>query len=208
VLFRIEEDGRLTYQSTYVLRSNDYYSSRNYASRLIGDTLIFYTPRYLNLYDPMQSLPALRRWQDAQNPGEFKTIAPATHIYRTTDDLDPNEDAIALHTVTTCKIAGGALDCAASSVLGYAGREFYVAKNAVYVWTAPWRYGHGEAGKEPVSASVFRLPLTQDAAPSALKVLGSPIDQFSFLESEDAHLNVLLRADGPLASMWGGGGRN
>lgn len=202
VLFQIGEDGRLTYQSTYVLRSNDYYSSRNYASRLIGDTLIFYAPLYLNLHDPLQSLPALRHWRDAQNPGEFKQIAPATRIYRATDDLDPGEDDIALHTVTTCKITGGALDCAASSVLGYAGREFYVAKNAVYVWTAPWRYGHGSAEEKPVSAAVFRLPLTQNAAPSALKVFGSPIDQFSFLESEDAHLNVLLRADGPLASMW------
>ena len=46
-LFHINPAGELTYQSTYQLRSNDYYSSRNYASRLIGTKLIFYTP--LNL---------------------------------------------------------------------------------------------------------------------------------------------------------------
>jgi hypothetical protein len=39
---------QLSYRSTYQLRSNDYYSSRNYASRLIGSKLIFYTPEYLN----------------------------------------------------------------------------------------------------------------------------------------------------------------
>ena len=48
-LFHIGEDGTLTYRSTYQLRSNDYYSSRNYASRLIGNKLIFYSPLYMNL---------------------------------------------------------------------------------------------------------------------------------------------------------------
>ncbi len=43
-LFRIDRAGNLEYRSTYHLRSNDYYSSRNYASRLIGSKLIFYTP--------------------------------------------------------------------------------------------------------------------------------------------------------------------
>ena len=33
--------GEIKYRTTYLLRSNDYYSSRNYASRLIGDKLIF-----------------------------------------------------------------------------------------------------------------------------------------------------------------------
>src|ERR1051326_6869010 len=35
-LFNIDRSGNLSYRSTYHLRSNDYYSSRNYASRLIG----------------------------------------------------------------------------------------------------------------------------------------------------------------------------
>ena len=47
-LFHIDADGNLAYQSTYHLRSNDYYSSRNYASRLIGSKLIFYSPLYLS----------------------------------------------------------------------------------------------------------------------------------------------------------------
>src|SRR5438046_10536273 len=35
-LFKLNDAGMLDYRSTYHLRSNDYYSSRNYASRLIG----------------------------------------------------------------------------------------------------------------------------------------------------------------------------
>src|SRR5688572_30245537 len=47
-LFNINDAGQISYRSTHHLRSNDYYSSRNYASRLIGSKLIFYTPLYLN----------------------------------------------------------------------------------------------------------------------------------------------------------------
>src|SRR5438445_9891662 len=39
-LFNIDRAGQITYRSTHHLRSNDYYSSRNYASRLIGSKLI------------------------------------------------------------------------------------------------------------------------------------------------------------------------
>src|SRR5262249_9941769 len=49
-LFKISSAGQLTYKGTYHLRSNDYYSSRNYASRLVGDKLIMYSPLYLNPY--------------------------------------------------------------------------------------------------------------------------------------------------------------
>jgi len=40
-LFEINPKGELHYKATYHLRSNDYYSSRNYSSRLIGTKLIF-----------------------------------------------------------------------------------------------------------------------------------------------------------------------
>ena len=61
-LFDINKSGGLAYRSTYHLRSNDYYSSRNYASRLIGDKLVFYTPQYLGYYnDANQQFLALRK---------------------------------------------------------------------------------------------------------------------------------------------------
>ena len=40
----LDDAARSRYSATYHLRSNDYYSSRNYASRLIGTKLVFYTP--------------------------------------------------------------------------------------------------------------------------------------------------------------------
>ena len=186
-LFDIDRAGRLAHRATYHLRSNDYYSSRNYASRLIGDKLIFYTPLYLNVHgDPFASFPAVRRWNANASSADFKRIAPATRIYRTDDDVSPY--GLTLHTVTVCDLAKRDMECEATGVLGPAGRVFYVSQGSVYVWT---------------SSAVVRIPL-DGAAPSALKTRGMPIDQMSFLESADGHLNVLLRANGRGDAMWGG----
>jgi hypothetical protein len=68
----------------------------------------------------------------------------------------------------------------------------------VFVWTTTWR--RGPERPAPASA-VFRIPL-DGSAPSALKVAGSPIDQFSFLEGADGMLNVLVRSLGRGDGMW------
>ena len=182
-LFDISEAGQLSYRATYHLRSNDYYSSRNYASRLIGSKLVLYAPLYLNFWapDPFASFPAMRRW-----PSDFKRITPATRVYRTDEPLDPFR-GIALHSVSICDLAQRELSCEGSAVLGPAGRVFYVSPGSVFVWTA--------------NSSVFRIPL-DGAAPSALKVSGTPVDQFSFLEGADGFLNVLVRAQGRGEAMW------
>jgi hypothetical protein len=198
-LFDISPAGRLAYRATYHLRSNDYYSSRNYASRLIGSKLVFYTPLHLNPWggDPWAAFPALRRWRPGVTPAEFRPIAPATRIYRTDDEIDPYQ-GVALHTVTVCDLARPELDCESTAVLGSPGRVFYVSGGSVYVWTTPGRRVRSPA---LAASALFRIPL-DGAAPTALKVAGSPIDQFSFLEGGDGHLNVLVRSQGRGEGMW------
>ena len=198
-LFQIDDSGKLNYRSTYHLRSNDYYSSRNYASRLIGSKLIFYTPLYFypGAEDPFQSFPAVRKWHKGATPGEFHRIAPASHVYRPQTDFNADY-GMALHTVTTCDLANGGFDCQATSVIGPAGRVFYVSPGAVYVWASSW--SHYGQEQRPQSL-LFRMPL-DGSGPSALTVSGSPVDQFSFLESEDQHLNVLVRSESKGDGMW------
>jgi hypothetical protein len=193
-LFDVNADGKLAYRSTYHLRSNDYYSSRNYASRLVGSKLVFYSPLSLNLRrgDPFSGFPALRRWRPDAVPSDFKRIAPATRIYRT--DEEPEMGAgLTLHTVTVCDLAQRDMRCEATAVMGPQGRVFYVSGESVFVWTT----------RRGSDSGVFRIPL-DGSAPSALKVAGAPVDQFSFLESVDGHLNVLLRAEGQGDGMWDG----
>ena len=200
-VFEISRNGALSYKATWHLRSNDYYSSRNYASRLIGSKLVFYTPLYLNPWQGVQysAFPAVRKWRNGATPEEFKRIAPATRIYRTDEPLDPNQ-GVALHTVTSCDLAKPELACESTAVLGAPGRVFYVSANSVFVWTTSWTRSSG-AQPPAVRSGVFRIPL-DGSAPSALKVAGSPIDQFSFLEGEDGFLNVLVRSNGRGDGMW------
>ena len=195
-LFEINNNGQLSYRSTYHLRSNDYYSSRNYASRLIGSKLIFYTPLYLNLYnkDPYESFPAIRKWRKGAQPSEFRRIVSANRIYRPQTEFIADY-GMAMHTVTVCDLANAGFDCQATSVMGPAGRVFYVSPDSVYVWARSW----GSRGIE--KALVFRMPL-DGSGPSALRAQGSPVDQFSFLESDDQHLNVLVRSEAKGDGMW------
>lgn len=198
-LFNINEQGRLSYRSTYHLRSNDYYSSRNYASRLVGNKLIFYAPHYMypGMEDPFASFPAVRRWHRGARANEFRRIVAATSVYRPETEFD-TDYGMAMHTVTVCDLANGGFDCQGTSVLGPAGRVFYVSPDAVYVWTSSW----ARHAKDKSPSIVFRMPL-DGSGPSALRASGSPVDQFSFLQSEDQHLNVLVRSESSGDGMWG-----
>ncbi len=101
-------------------RSNDYYSSRNYASRLIGNKLIFYDPEFLNDADVSRSFPAVRKWHKGANDSEFQRIVPASRVYRPEINLDTTY-VNALHTVTVCDLANSGFDCQATSVIGPPG---------------------------------------------------------------------------------------
>ena len=196
-LFNVDAQGQLSYRSTYHLRSNDYYSSRNYASRLIGSKLIFYSPFYMpaGREDGFALFPAVRKWHKGATADEFQRIVPATRVYRPEADFDVGY-ATALHTVTVCDLANGGFECQATSVIGPAGRVFYVSPDSVYVWATSWWY---EEKRPP--ALLFRLPL-DGSAPTALRATGSPVDQFSFLQSADQHLNVLVRSQAKGDGMW------
>ena len=197
-LFNIDAQGQLTYRSTYHLRSIDYYSSRNYASRLIGNKLIFYSPLYVQSsgdQDPFQSLPAVRKWHKDATPKEFRRIVDVNRIYRPEAEFDV-QYGVTLHTVTICNLANHGFDCEATSVIGPAGNVFYVSPDSVYVWASSW----SNEGRK-YSSLLFRMPL-DGSGPGALQVTGGPVDQFSFLQSEDRHLNVLVRSRSNGDGMW------
>ncbi len=196
-IFRIDAAGALRYLSTYHLRSSDYYSSRNYASRLLGTKLVFYTPQYFwyESGDPLELLPAMRKWHGHGKAREFKRIVASKRVYRPPTDLKAYD--VALHTVTICDLATPELECEATAVLGPSGRVFYVSPSAVYAWLSEW---HSRDPSDSSAAVVYRMPL-DGSGPKALRVSGSPIDQFSFLEG-DGYLNVLVREGARGDAMW------
>jgi hypothetical protein len=200
--FQLGSDGSLSYEDSYHLRSNDYYSSRNYASRLIGTRLIVYTPLDLpyNAAENMNWLPALKRFRGTGSPGTFEPTTSAVNIYLPPAVLKDTSMPSDLHTVTECDLSAWRLRCKSTGVLGPSGRTFYVSSSAVYVWlNAPWR--EDQARGEP-SGLLYRMPL-DGAAPSAIAVRGMPTDQFSFREDwNEGFLNVLVRSNGAGDAMW------
>lgn len=189
--FRLSEDGRLSFEDAHHLRSNDYYSADNYASRLIGDELIFYTP--LNLYygsEPLDALPGVKHWDGENGQEAFETIAGPGDIYIAGDLFDDPDDGVStLHSVTRCNVASDDFDCTATGVIAGWSREFYVSAGSVYLWVSQDNTADARAERR---AHIYRLPL-DGGRPSAIGAAGMPIDQFSFLEQPDqGRLNVLV----------------
>ncbi|HYW14560.1 MAG TPA: beta-propeller domain-containing protein [Allosphingosinicella sp.] len=209
--FRLDPAGRLRFEDAWHLKSNDYYSSRNYASRLIGNRLIFYTPLQFEWDDEdddvFEMLPGVRRWQGGEGAEKrrFKRIASARQVF-IAPVMRNSRDAVVdtLHSVTSCDLTAADLGCSATAVLGPESRTFYVSAQGVYIWvTDAWNSDRPES-------YLYRLPFGRER-PSATAARGAPVDQFSFREDiAEGILNVLVRSDGGgdamFASEAGGGG--
>lgn len=207
--FRLDAAGRLRFEDAWHLKSNDYYSSRNYASRLIGNRLIFYTPLDLDWEDNVfEVLPGVRRWQGGQGAEKrrFRRIANARQVF-IAPAMRKSSDAVVdtLHSVTSCDLTAADLGCSATAVLGPQSRTFYVSAQGVYLWvTDAWQSDRPES-------YLYRLPFGRER-PSATAARGAPADQFSFREDPaEGIVNVLVRSDGGGDAMFApensGGGR-
>lgn len=197
--FRLSSDGRLSFEDAYHLRSNDYYSSRNYASRLIGNRLVYYTPLRLDWSDPFASFPALDRWQDGRKT-QFRRIAGGRDTYIVPDQRDDEDARLdTLHSVMDCDLTAPVMDCRATAVIGPSSRTFYVSGTGVYLWISQNRYDRDLASQ----AWLYRIPFDRRERPSAIGAMGQPTDQFSFREDRAAGLvDVLIRRQGGGDAMW------
>jgi len=193
-LFHIDGEGTLSYEDTWFLSSNDYYSSRNYASRLVGDQLVFYMPSYVSSEDD-EGMPRLAPWKGGsrrtRKHGDWARLIEHAEIVPPLEDGERN----VLHSVITCDLGPDALGCHARGILGGASQWFYVSPTAVYVWTAPF-------GVPPTPGALYRLPLG-DGPIGATYVPGGPVDQFSFDETADGHLAMLVTTDPMSEEVWG-----
>lgn len=204
--FRIDGAGGLEFEDSHHFTSADYYSSSNYASRLIGDELVFYTEVYLPYRDedPIAYFPTLSRWNPVVEERTIQRVIAPENIYIPAGILDDPEIAVdALHTVTRCDLSAPSLSCRMTGVLGPDSRSFYVSRSAVYVWATEYRRAY-EADERDRSSFVLRLPF-DDGVPRGVVARGAPMDQFSFREDyRRGALNVLIGSGNNGDAFWSG----
>jgi len=205
-VFRMDEAGHLASQGVFHISSNDYYSSNNYATRLIGDSLIVYTPLEIDIWNEDEfKIPVVRRWhpgeerEDAERRG--RPLFDARSIYRPVRTIE----APTVHTVSVCPLGpvGPArdLECRTRAMIGPAARQWYVTADDAFLWMAedsdydvdqceaPSRFS--VAGANP--ALLYRVPVAE-APPTVAGTRGAPPDQFA-LQAGDGRFHALLQWD-------------
>lgn len=207
-VLRLAPDGGLHREGRYLISSNDYYSTDNYATRLIGDTLVIYTPVALGYGE--FAVPRIRRADRDGEADAGRELLRGGDIYAPPGRVD---DPI-LHAVSFCPLRSG-MRCRTSAFVGPAMREFYVSPTDVFLWIGapdglPWSIDYGNQRRQCPSGQYWRGPaadsallykLPVDGGPvGALGVEGAPADQFAF-DSKDGRLRALLgRVSGDCAA--------
>jgi hypothetical protein len=202
-VFRLDEAGRLSREGVFYISSNDYYSTSNYATRLIGDNLVIYTPFQVSqMAQPSFRWPMVRRWVAERREGdggEDRPLFDAAQIYRPARDA---EDA-SVHTVSVCPLgpagAGRALECRTTAFVGPNTSQWYVTETDAFLWMTSRNHQsfdpqscdvrRPEEGFEP--ALLYRVPV-DGAAPGLVGGRGVPPDQFS-LHASEGRFRALLK---------------
>jgi hypothetical protein len=206
-VFRVGRDGRLTSLGTFFVSSNDYYSVDNYASRLVGDNLVVYSPLAVTEIDPEKPVdwPIVRRWVAGETRDAARRrgrpLLDATSIYRpTVATFHP-----VVHTISVCPLAEAdskrELQCRSTGFVGPDGQEVYVSPEDAYLWTYGSWYDLEALRSQPdcrrrfegkaLRGAVYRVPLNGDD-PGVQGVTGAPVDHFA-LETDHGNLRALLR---------------
>lgn len=221
-VLRLDSSGRLSPEGVFYLSSNDYYDSSNYATRLVGDNLVVYTPIALSELraDRGFGWPVVRRWVDEEEGVEDRgrPLLDARSVYRPVrTTYEPH-----IHTISVCPLTSVAgaqgLQCRSTAFVGPAGSEFYVTDEHAYLWTVP---GWSEQrmtpdGRDdpplcsqlrnapPMPASLFRVAVDA-SAPAVLGVRGLPVDQFSMEASRGQFRALALQQPTGCQVPWRGG---
>jgi hypothetical protein len=199
-VFRLADDGRFEREGVFEISSDDYYSRSGYATRLIGDNLLVYTPLDIATTGPIR-LPTVRRIESVggvrERPRSRRLLDYGNLYAPVANTLDPT-----IHSVSICPLgpasAGRSLSCRTRGVIGPRRQTFYVSPTHMYLWAGPDRNldwnrrseencpsGHRAAHSDAEEAVAYRIPVAP-GDPEAVRVRGEPFDQFSFNEEGGA----------------------
>ncbi|MEM7055105.1 MAG: beta-propeller domain-containing protein, partial [Pseudomonadota bacterium] len=189
--FTINADGQFHYQDTIGITSGDYFSSSNYAGRLLGDELLVYFEIRLNNADLGTHLPhpqiavSQAGWSnvDWQPVVESKDVVVPTFLLK-----EPT-----VHGFLRCPVAEAQFQCSTNAILAEPDSEHYVSPEAAYLWTYAWseyelyqqRYWSDSPRyrlkdiEQSWQSYIVQMPF-YDKRPGWVSVSGMPLDRESF----------------------------
>jgi hypothetical protein len=207
-VLRLGKDGGFRRIDKFFINSGDYYDDDNYATRLIDNNLVLYTP--IDLYwaarnGAIPEWPVIRRADDYDADGEpidgvGRPLLAAADIYKPVQTtLRP-----VLHAVTVCPLGRrGPTSCRTRAIIGTWQKEYYVSQDAAYLWiegsgyqAAPLITKRGgcdkltAAERQGLHSLAYRMPISGRPA-GFLRVSGRPFDQFS-LDTSETEFRALL----------------
>lgn len=205
--FRIDSAGRFTREGRFLLSSEDYYSTENYATRLVGDQLVFYAPFAIGHDGSTMQWPRLRRADGDGEPDQGEALIGPTDVYAPPGEVEWP----VIHTVSVCPLKKK-MDCRTTAFVGPPMREFYVSPSDAFLWIGapdglPWSIDYANKrrkdcpvqsywrGAEETSAMLYRLPLDGGEI-GAVAAQGVPADQFAF-DSHGGRFHALLSRPAP-----------
>ncbi len=208
--FRVEDDGTMSRDGSWYLRSHDYYDTDNYSTRLIDGQLVFYMPRPL-LDGGLEVVSG--RLIDGQ-PADEQSVFSSDVIYQ---PLQQSDEPVA-HTIAICPIDSGDLRCTGTSIVGPWAGTTYVSGESAYLWLVSygWAYDMFRLDESEIeelaskwsasqpdyedTAAVYRIPL-DGSPPGFVEINGQPLNQFSFREHDDS-LHVIAGDYDEASDFW------
>ena len=186
-----QASGTVAVRGVFLISSDDYYDVDNYATRIVGDKLVIYTPYEAEDMVSRRKRPAVRRWSSADDfDDEQAKGTPLLDIRRVYRPVFGVREPW-IHTVSVCplgEVIRRGLACETTGFVGGDMAEMFVAADAVYLWMPgvgseefPWDScpvgTPAPAFGEVPPAAVFRIP-TGRGETEVMGARGAPIDQF------------------------------
>jgi Beta propeller domain len=210
-VFRIDmATGKLSRDGIFYVSSQDYYSSENYATRIVGDKLVLHITSGLMPSWSDERAPAI--WVGPRQSGASRPrgvpLITAENLYRPIDEVS----SPMVQTIVICplgKTQTKDLSCQSQSFIGPRGSELLVTSTDVFLWNGS---DYWESDAVPIveddwktrcsslptsnfetarSANVFRVPI-DGGKPSFAPVRGRPSNQFA-MEVQDQKFFMLSR---------------
>lgn len=192
VLFDLGPDGHFRRDGRYWLRTQDYFSADNYATRIQGDNLLMTMSLQLDLQGEMawpewsqRDIP-LPRWTPLIDVEElyfpiYTTPRPYVHL---------------LLQCPIAKLGSAGLDCRTTGIIGGGQSVFYASNTAAYLALPAWDAAayedleFNEWSSDPkfvrfLQTAVFRVPFSTTETPTVARVQGRVDDQLWFKQGSD-----------------------